>query len=105
MIEHLSHREQQVLHLMADGHTDWEIGARLNIAASTVKTYKRNIFEALGARNAIHAVSLAYQQGYLSDGAIDDLAVVRQARDMGYRLALVRLNPGPETGSPTRRRA
>lgn len=90
-VSDLTPREMQVLYLMADGHTNDAIAAQLYLSPATVKWVKKRILTALGARNAAHAVSLGHRHGYLTDRATaGDIAVVRQAREMGYRLALVR---------------
>lgn len=62
----LSAREFDVLVGYAEGLTDEEIGARLYIAANTVKLYARLGRAKLGARNRTHAVSIAYQRGLLA---------------------------------------
>lgn len=62
-------REIQVLLGMASGHTNGEIGAQLNIAKDTVKTYAGRLFRKLGARDRAHAVYLAYQRGLIGDAA------------------------------------
>lgn len=46
----LTHREKQVLGLMADGLTNAQIGRRLYLAESTVKTHLSNAFKRLGVR-------------------------------------------------------
>jgi DNA-binding NarL/FixJ family response regulator len=47
----LTHREKQVLRLMADGLTNAQIGRRLYLAESTVKTHLSNAFKRLGVRS------------------------------------------------------
>jgi DNA-binding NarL/FixJ family response regulator len=46
----LTHREKQVLSLMAEGLTNAQIGRRLFLAESTVKTHLSNAFKRLGVR-------------------------------------------------------
>jgi DNA-binding CsgD family transcriptional regulator len=91
---HLSPREQDVLDLMAEGYQDPAIAAALFIAHGTVKTRKAAIYQKLGAHNGAQAVHLAYQAGLLSACDPGDLVVVRQAREMGYRIALAPLAGG-----------
>lgn len=92
----LGTREQQVLQYLADGLTREAIAAELYVAQSTVATFRISLFEKLGARNAAQAVALGYQHGYLAVGEhlLEDLAVVREAREMGYRIALVPAEKG-----------
>ncbi len=54
----LSSREQQVLHLIAEGHTDAEIGRALNISVNTVQNHVKSILRKLQARNRTHATTL-----------------------------------------------
>lgn len=65
----LSERETEVLHGIADGETNSEIGRALMISEDTVKTHARRLFVKLGANSRAHAVSLAYQLGILTAGA------------------------------------
>jgi DNA-binding CsgD family transcriptional regulator len=61
----LSAREQEVLMLVAEGHTNAEIGSQLFIAEETVKTHVQRILRRLGVRNRAHAVSVGYSRGLL----------------------------------------
>ena len=89
----LSRRDLELLRLMADGHTVRDTAAAMFVSPTTVKTMRERIFAELGARNAPHAVAIAHRRGYLGADPVtaDDLATARRARQMGYRLALVRL--------------
>ncbi len=58
-IEMLTKREKEVLHLMAQGHTDREIGTALNISLVTVGFHVKNAKKKLGAKNKCHAVYLS----------------------------------------------
>lgn len=66
VFEELTSRELEVLKLMAQGHSNVEIGKSLNIAESTTKNHVKKILSKLGANNRTHAVSLAREQGLLS---------------------------------------
>jgi len=57
----LSHREREVLNLMADGLTTREIAKRLCIRPSTVKNHISSIIAKLGVSNRTKAVALALQ--------------------------------------------
>jgi DNA-binding NarL/FixJ family response regulator len=53
-----SHREKEVLELLVAGLTNREIGARLFLAESTVKTHVASAFAKLGVRSRKDAVAL-----------------------------------------------
>lgn len=87
----LTPRQLACLRLIADGHTYTEIGRKLDVAERTVKFHLTDARTALRARNTIHAVAIGYQRGHLACGPVEDLALLRKAREMGYRIALVPL--------------
>lgn len=62
----VSRREQQVLAALASGATNAQIGVRLSIAPSTVKSHLRNLYKKLGAANRAEAVALAAKLGLLA---------------------------------------
>jgi two-component system, NarL family, response regulator LiaR len=55
----LSKRELEVLSLLAQGHSNREIAARLFVSLSTVKTHIQNLFEKLDVKRRIQAVEKA----------------------------------------------
>jgi LuxR family maltose regulon positive regulatory protein len=55
LIEPLSERELEVLHLIARGLTNPEIAARLYLSPNTVKVHTRNIYGKLGVKNRTQA--------------------------------------------------
>ena len=61
----LSDRQSQVLYWLAQGLTSQEIGEKLYLSAATVKNYRFQLLEALGARNAAEAVHRAHELGIL----------------------------------------
>ena len=65
LLEPLSERELEVLHLVAQGLSNREIGKRLFRALDTVKGHNRNIFGKLGVRNRTEAVIRARELGLL----------------------------------------
>jgi len=58
-------RELEVLLLMRDGLSYPEIGRRLHVAPSTVKTYAGRLFERLGVRDRVGAVVEGMRRGIL----------------------------------------
>ncbi len=61
----LSPREAEVLSLVAEGLTNAEIGRRLSISETTVKTHMLRIFGKLGVSDRTAAVTTALAQGLL----------------------------------------
>jgi DNA-binding NarL/FixJ family response regulator len=61
----LSGRETDVLRLVACGHSNKEISARLNISVKTVETYKARAMEKLGYRSRVEVVRYAAERGWL----------------------------------------
>lgn len=62
----LTNRELQVLHGIAEGWMDREIGAHLDIGITTVKRHEKNLYGKLGAAGRANAVLLACRAGILS---------------------------------------
>ncbi len=52
----LSHRETEVLALIATGYSNKEIGELLSLSTQTIKVHARNIYRKLGVRNRTEAV-------------------------------------------------
>jgi two-component system, NarL family, response regulator NreC len=61
----LSDREQEVLQLVALGHTSKEIADRLSVSAKTVDTYRARGMEKLGLRSRAALVRFALANGLL----------------------------------------
>jgi two-component system, NarL family, nitrate/nitrite response regulator NarL len=61
----LTHREREVVHLIAAGLTQREIAARLTISLKTVSAHTEHIFSKLGVHTRAQAVSIAYRDGIL----------------------------------------
>jgi DNA-binding CsgD family transcriptional regulator len=62
-VMNLSKREKEVLHLVAHGLSNREIGQRLFISPVTVKVHVRHIFEKLGVKSRTEAALRAAQIG------------------------------------------
>jgi len=54
----LTHREREIMRLLADGLVPKEIAAHLHISNHTVKEHMKNVNRKLHARNGKHAVAL-----------------------------------------------
>jgi LuxR family maltose regulon positive regulatory protein len=65
LLEPLSARELEVLRLIAEGHSNHEIGDQLYLALSTVKGHNRVIFGKLGVQRRTEAVARARELGLL----------------------------------------
>lgn len=65
LLEPLSDRELEVLHLLADGATNAEIAEQLFITSSTVKRHLSNIYSKLAVANRTQAVAHARALGIL----------------------------------------
>lgn len=61
----LSDREQEVLKMVALGHTSAEIADRLSLSAKTVETYRARGMEKLGLRSRAALVRFALQEGLI----------------------------------------
>ncbi len=78
----LSDRESQVLRLIAEGLTGPEIGERLYISSSTVKTHVKSVLEKLGVNDRAAAVAEAMRRGLISSG------VANQRREQAVDVVL-----------------
>ena len=65
IIEPLTDRELEILHLIAEGHSNAEISQRLYLALSTVKGHNLRIFNKLQVQNRTEAVARARELGLL----------------------------------------
>jgi DNA-binding NarL/FixJ family response regulator len=63
--EPLSPREQEVLKLIAEAHTNREIGEILHLAEKTVESHRGNILRKLGMRDRVELVRYAIRRGLI----------------------------------------
>ncbi|MBV7335003.1 response regulator transcription factor [Chloroflexi bacterium TSY] len=63
-LKELSKREREILQLIAQGKTNPEIAARLNLATGTVRNYVSEIFAKLDVSDRAEAAALAVKLGF-----------------------------------------
>jgi two-component system, NarL family, response regulator NreC len=64
--ETLTHRERQVLHLIAEGHTNAEVAGRLFISSRTAETHRANVMRKLNLQNQTDVIRYAIRRGIIS---------------------------------------
>ncbi len=63
--EALTSRELEVLTMLARGHSNRDMGARLNIGETTVKSHLRSIFSKLQVLSRTEAITVASRRGLI----------------------------------------
>ena len=58
----LTSRQQEILSLLSEGHSDGEIGKLLHLEESTVRAHLHHILQRLGLKNRTQAVAYAHQR-------------------------------------------
>lgn len=61
----LTKRETEVLHFVAEGKTNWEIGKILNLSEFSIKDHVHNLTTKLNANNRTQAVAVAIRNGLI----------------------------------------
>jgi LuxR family maltose regulon positive regulatory protein len=64
--ESLTRKELQVLRLAAEGLSNEQIGTRMFVAETTIRTHLRNINVKLDTRNRMEAVQLARRSAWIA---------------------------------------
>jgi predicted ATPase/DNA-binding CsgD family transcriptional regulator len=77
LVEPLTTRELEILHLIAEGLSDREIAQKLTLALETVKWYNKQIYSKLGVRNRTEAAAQAKSLGVLPNGDLAQAAITR----------------------------
>jgi len=62
---HLTPRQNQVLHLLAQGRSTQQIAGELHLSIDTVRNHIRRMLRALGAHSRIEALAVAHREGIL----------------------------------------
>ena len=64
--ELLTPREEEILKLVAEAHTNDEIGSLLHISKKTVERHRANILEKLGMRDRVQLTRYAIRRGLIT---------------------------------------
>ena len=63
--ENLTARERQILHLIAEGLTNKEIGERLSVSSKTVDNHRTRLMAKLGVHSVAQLLAFALKEGLL----------------------------------------
>ena len=61
----LTAREQELLRLIVDGYTNQEIADKMFLSIETIKTYRKNLIQKLGAKNSMVLVKIAMEEKWV----------------------------------------
>lgn len=70
----ITYREQEILSLMAQGHSSKSIAQQLGVSFHTVQTHRKNILRKLNETSTIRAVTVASNVGLLPSHPVQSLA-------------------------------
>lgn len=76
----MSHREVEVLVMVARGHANKVIGARLHLSERTVKNHVARVYDKIGVRTRAAAALFATEHGLLDAGAFENWSLRPNAR-------------------------
>jgi PAS domain S-box-containing protein len=62
---HLTPRQNQVLHLLSQGHSTTQIAEELHLSVDTVRNHVRRMFRALDVHSRVEALAVAHRDGIL----------------------------------------
>jgi DNA-binding NarL/FixJ family response regulator len=62
---HLTPRQNQILHLLAHGHSTQQIAAELHLSVDTVRNHIRRMLRTLGVHSRIEALAVAHREGII----------------------------------------
>ncbi len=62
-LDMLTHREREVLQLLAEGHSAREIAARLYVSVKTIGTHREHLMQKLGTRSLAGLTKFAIREG------------------------------------------
>jgi PAS domain S-box-containing protein len=65
---HLTPRQNEVLHLIAAGHSTSQIADELHISLETTRNHIRHLLRALNAHSRVEALAVAHRDGILRTG-------------------------------------
>ena len=65
LLDQLTHREREVLRLVAEGLSTKEIASRLSISTRTVETHRAHLMRKLGLRSVARLTQFAMREGML----------------------------------------
>ncbi len=66
---HLTPRQNEVLHLIAEGHSTMQIADILSISVETTRNHVRRMLRALNAHSRVEAIAVAHRDGILRTSA------------------------------------